>query len=213
MSAFDLHIHSKYSFDSSLEPEKIVEVAKRKGLAGIAIVDHNTIQGSIKAKEIARGELFVICGTEINTEIGDILGLFINQDIHSRKFADVIDEIKNQGGISILAHPYKRKRWAQLEIIQKIDAIEVFNSRNSANNNNARLLAQQHNLPFVGGSDAHFAFEIGRGRTLFNNLSNINIETMKQEILKGKTRALGENTSPFLDILSQGIKIFKSYSR
>jgi predicted metal-dependent phosphoesterase TrpH len=55
---YDLHTHSKYSADGFLEPEKIVETAMRKGLSGIAITDHNTINGALKAK---RYELTIQC--------------------------------------------------------------------------------------------------------------------------------------------------------
>jgi len=209
MIAFDLHIHSKYSFDSNLNPEHVVEVARRKGLTGIAIVDHNNIQGAIEARRIAQQKLVVICGTEINTEIGDIVGLFIDRDIRSRRFEDVLGEIKNQGGISILAHPYKRKKSVNPDILKKIDALEAFNARNGNNNRNVGLLAQRCNLPVVGGSDAHFAFEIGRGRTVFDDLNDINIETLKKNILSGLSKATGENSPFFLDYLSQAIKIFK----
>ena len=41
---FDLHIHSKYSYDGVLEPKRIVEIAMAKGLAGIAITDHHIIK-------------------------------------------------------------------------------------------------------------------------------------------------------------------------
>jgi hypothetical protein len=209
MSAFDLHIHSKYSLDSNLEPEVIVEVAKARGLAGIAIVDHNTIQGGIEARKVAAGGLFIICGAEINTEIGDILGLFLAQDIHSREAEEVINEIRSQNGVAILAHPFKRGKQAAGEIMRKLNAVEGFNSRNGVNNKNAKLLAEEYNLPIVAGSDAHFSFEVGRGRTLFENLTDINSESLKQEILNGRTKVGGESSSMFLDILSQGIKIFK----
>ena len=37
----DLHIHSKYSYDSFSESSKIVKMAKRKGLDIISITDHD----------------------------------------------------------------------------------------------------------------------------------------------------------------------------
>jgi hypothetical protein len=212
MLTFDLHIHSRYSFDSYLDPSCIVEAAKRKGLTGIAVVDHNTIQGAVEAEKIAKQELIVICATEINTEIGDVVGLFINRDIRARKFEDVVSEIKAQGGIAVLAHPYKRKRTVTPEILQKIDAVESFNARNGINNREAMLLARRYNLPVVGGSDAHFAFEIGRGRTLLDGSTNIDSASLKEKILSGQTKTTGEDSSPFLELLSQGLKALKRKS-
>jgi len=43
----DLHIHSKYSSDGILEPERIVKIAIKRGLNGIAVTDHNTIKGRL----------------------------------------------------------------------------------------------------------------------------------------------------------------------
>ena len=50
----DLHIHSKYSFDSLLSVEKIIKTAEKKKLDGIAICDHNSLKGGLKAKKIKK---------------------------------------------------------------------------------------------------------------------------------------------------------------
>ena len=81
----DLHIHSKYSFDSLLSPKTILKVAKKKGLTGIAVTDHNTIRGGLEVKEINKDRDFtVIVGSEVQTEIGDIIGLYLSDEIKSR---------------------------------------------------------------------------------------------------------------------------------
>ncbi|MBA7528056.1 hypothetical protein ES705_20239 [subsurface metagenome] len=49
---YDLHIHSKYSSDGVLEPEKIAKTAVKRGLDGIAITDQNTIKEGLKASFI-----------------------------------------------------------------------------------------------------------------------------------------------------------------
>ncbi|MDQ7781101.1 MAG: PHP domain-containing protein, partial [Planctomycetota bacterium] len=74
---FDLHIHSRYSFDCGLKPEKIVRIAKKRGLRGIAIVDHDTCEGGIEGQKYADPDFIVIPGIEIRTTEGDIIGLFI----------------------------------------------------------------------------------------------------------------------------------------
>jgi len=48
---YDLHIHSKYSYDGILEPRDIVKIAIKRGLDGIAITDHNTVKGALEAKK------------------------------------------------------------------------------------------------------------------------------------------------------------------
>jgi len=48
---YDLHIHSKYSYDGVLEPKDIVKIAIKRGLDGIAITGYNTVKGALKAKK------------------------------------------------------------------------------------------------------------------------------------------------------------------
>ncbi|WP_292521929.1 PHP domain-containing protein [Methanoculleus sp.] len=158
----DLHIHSKYSFDSLLSPRTILKVAKKKGLTGIAVTDHNTIRGGLEVRKINKDKDFtVIVGSEIQTEIGDIIGLCINEEIRSRVAVDVIEEIKDQGGVIVLPHPFRGHKLNQY-IIEQFDAIEVLNGRSTPEENNKALeLAKGYNKPFTAGSDAHFAVEIG----------------------------------------------------
>ncbi len=107
---YDIHTHSKYSVDGFMEPRKIVETARRRGLSGIAITDHNTINGSLKAKKYETDEFKVICGSEIITERGEVIGLYLSSEIKSHTFIDVVEEIKEQDGIIILPHPYDNMR-------------------------------------------------------------------------------------------------------
>ena len=48
----DFHIHTKYSYDSLMEPDKIIRNAVKRGLDGIVICDHNTIRGGWKLRGI-----------------------------------------------------------------------------------------------------------------------------------------------------------------
>ena len=209
---FDLHIHSKYSYDSLSEPAKIVKVAKKKGLSGIAITDHNTLKGGLEALKYADDEFLVIVGEEVATDGGEIIGLFLKEELKSRSALTVIKEIRNQGGIAILAHPYKRTSRINMEIIKKIDAVEGFNSRGkrlgSGDKNRLALeLAQKHNLPLTAGSDAHFLFEIGRARCIIEK--GLSAKEVKQAILNGEAKISGKVSSIFVEPFSQLIKMIK----
>jgi predicted metal-dependent phosphoesterase TrpH len=163
----DLHIHSKYSGDGVLDPEEIVRVAKKKGLDGIAITDHNTIKGGQEAQRYETADFKVILGAEILTDRGEITGLFLSKEIESRHLEDVIKEIKAQGGIVVVPHPFDGLRRSAFSITEEytglVDAIEVFNSRCVLGRYNRRALefAARYGLPTIGGSDAHYASEIG----------------------------------------------------
>ena len=164
---YDLHIHSRYSSDGVLEPEEIINAAKKKGLDGIAVTDHNTIKGGLETKRFETKDFEVIIGSEIMTERGEITGLFLSQEITSKDVQGVFSEIKAQGGIVIIPHPFDGLRRSAFhpteEDVEFIDAVEGFNSRCVFRkyNNKAVAFALQYNLPIVGGSDAHFANEVG----------------------------------------------------
>jgi len=202
---FDLHIHSKYSFDSILEPKKIIKVAKKRGLDGVAITDHNTIKGGLEAKKINGDPNFlVIVGSEISTEIGDIIGLFLNEEIKSRNSMEVIKEIKEQGGLVVLPHPYRGHKLNE-ELIEKIDAIEVFNARSSKiENEKSAKLAERYGKPAVAGSDAHFSSEIGSGKTIISSKKEV-----KKDVLNEIIRLERYQSPSYLQSLSQIIKSIK----
>ena len=206
---FDLHIHSKYSFDSILEPEKIIKVAKKRGLDGVAITDHNTIKGSLEAKKINKDQdFFVIVGSEISTEVGDITGLFLNEEIKSKNSMEVIEEIKEQGGVVVLPHPYKGHKLNE-ELISAVDVIESFNSRTDRYENfYAEELAEKYNKPTIAGSDAHFESEIGLAKTL---IKSPDFESVKYSIASGNTTIFDcQQSYSYLQNYSQLIKAIRN---
>lgn len=80
----DLHVHSCFS-DGLLTPTEIIHHAKRRGLAGIGIVDHDTIDGIAEAIEAARNEdICVVPGVEFSTHMDGIdihiIGYFLDED-------------------------------------------------------------------------------------------------------------------------------------
>ncbi|HQP92321.1 MAG TPA: PHP domain-containing protein, partial [Candidatus Omnitrophota bacterium] len=99
----DFHIHSKYSFDCFLEPSAIIELARKNGIEGLAICDHDTIEGVHEFRRLAP-DLYIITGEEISTKHGDIFGLFISKPVKQSDDVDaVIADIRAQGGLAVLA--------------------------------------------------------------------------------------------------------------
>lgn len=170
---YDLHIHTNFSKCSKIKPEELLKIAKERGLNGIAVTDHNTIQGGIAAANLNRNPDFeVIVGAEMKTVDGEILGLYLNEEIKSREMFEIIDEIHQQGGIAIIAHPTARFRRSLkqpcIELKGRIQGIEAFNSRALLLENwSAQRIASKFGFGATGGSDAHFYYEIGRGYTEF----------------------------------------------
>ena len=189
---YDLHVHSVYSYDSISFPKYILKKAKSIGLNGIAITDHDTIKGAKKIMKANKGceDLEIIIGSEIKTDHGDVIGLFLDEDIKSKNIHEVIEEINEQNGFSILPHPYKTFPKIPSTILTKVGAIEIMNARIPEElNKKSRELIQKKNLLYCGGSDAHFVSHIGSVSTCYNqdigslSIDNINIALKKPRII------------------------------
>jgi len=204
---FDFHIHSSYSLDSLLTPAKIVDISRKKGLDGIAVTDHHTIRGGLESKDLNRSSLMVIVGSEIKTEWGDVVCLFLEREITSKRFLEVVEQVRKQEGVLVLAHPFWKHTLSE-ELLNHVDLIEVFNSRISpSRNRKGERLAQKRGLPQVAGSDAHLPWEIGRGVTCFDHSTPP--ADLKQMILKEKGSLLKVQSYPFDVMISQGVKILR----
>lgn len=217
MLKFDLHIHSAYSFDSLTRPQAIAEQALKKGLDGIAITDHNVFRINWAKLQSEYPELIIIPGTEIGAAgVGDILCYFIKEEITSKDPFEVIKQTHEQGGIATLAHPFHHGRTLESypdQLMELLDAVETGNSHNTINYEKSIELAHRYSKPCTGGSDAHFANEIGNGYTLLD----ISKEDAKNEIKLQQallSGTVGECTSTGLGVkssfrLSQLIKYAK----
>ena len=106
----DLHNHTRWSFDCSMDPAKVVRVAKARGIDAIAITDHDEIDGAREAQRAAGGDILVIIGEEIDTRAGDVLGLFLKEKIATDDPIEAIRAIHDQGGLAILAHPFTKTK-------------------------------------------------------------------------------------------------------
>lgn len=193
----DLHIHSKYSFDSFLEPKTVIKLALKRGLSAIAITDHNTIKGSVAAKHEALSvkDLMIIPGIEVKTNIGDVIGLYVQDEIKVRGFQEVIEEIRRQGGLVVLPHPYNGHEGVVEELVNYVDVVEVLNGRSSrAKNAKALTLAEDLDKPAIACSDSHFSFEIGCVKTKFYSYPRTP-EELRKTLLNGKREFMGKESS------------------
>ena len=203
----DFHIHSKFSYDSLLSPKEIVRIAEKRGLDGIAITDHDTIKGALEASKF-NNSIYVIIGSEIGTEKGDIIGLFLNEEITSKHFGEVVDEIKSQDGLVILPHPYKKNRDIPNELLSKVDLIETLNGRLPPElNYKAQILAKNNGMPIIGGSDAHISVSIGCVRTIFNCEKHVihDVEDIKRLLLNGGAKVVGRESPRYVHYFSATI--------
>jgi predicted metal-dependent phosphoesterase TrpH len=174
----DLHMHTDHSGDCETPVEVLLATAKEVGLGAIAVTDHNEISGALEAREKANESgahppLKVIVGEEVKTaEQGEVIGLFIEEKIpRGMTMAETVAEIKRQGGLVYVPHPFDRMHavpdYEHLpEILDEIDAIEVFNPRVAigAFNEEAVRFAAKYRIVAGAGSDSHVAQGLGSVR-------------------------------------------------
>ena len=163
----DLHLHSRYSHDSSTSLDALIKRARECGLDRIALTDHNTAEGALELAEIAP-ELAIV-GEEAKTRDGELIGLFISRTVRPYlRPEEAMDQIHEMGGLTYIPHPFDRNRshWRGeriVELADRIDIIETYNPWCDASANRAAAdLAVELGKVAATGSDSHGIEEIGR---------------------------------------------------
>jgi predicted metal-dependent phosphoesterase TrpH len=208
----DLHIHTCYSRDCLTPLEQIVERCLELGINCIAVADHNTIDGALKLKEIAPFK--VIVAEEILTPVGEIMGLFLSEEV-SRGLSpqETISRIRSQGGLVAIPHPFGRSLFwnanplTSTEVLSQVDIIETFNSRTPFSNSTARAwkLAKEQGKAASAGSDAHTSGEIGRAYVEMPEFDGP--DDFLNSLAQGKI--FGQKSSYFAHLASTWAKIRK----
>lgn len=169
----ELHTHTLWSKDCVVRFETILHLMDQRGIDLLAITDHNTAEGALQMRRLAPERIIV--GEEIMTNQGELLGYFIKESIPGGLSPDeTIRRLRDQGAVISVAHPFDRLRkgaWQEtdlLKIVDRVDAIETFNSRCifAEDNLRAAQFAQRHGLLGTVGSDAHSRAEYGRATLL-----------------------------------------------
>ncbi|HKP89404.1 MAG TPA: glycosyltransferase [Thermoleophilaceae bacterium] len=165
----DLHMHTDHSHDCATPVERLLETAKERGLGAIAVTDHNEISGALEAERQADG-IKVIVAEEVKTaDQGEVIGLFIREKIpRGLTLDETIAEIRRQGGLVYVPHPFDRMHSVPdyehlLEVVEQIDAIEVFNPRVAMKsfNEEAARFAAKYRIVAGAGSDSHVPQGLG----------------------------------------------------
>jgi hypothetical protein len=163
----DLHLHSRYSHDSSTTLESLIDRARECGLDRVALTDHNTVEGALRLAQMAPS--LAIVGEEAKTREGEVIGLFITGRIPPYlRPEEAMDLIHEMGGVVYLPHPLDRSRAHYsserlIELAPRIDVVEVYNPWADAGANKAAAqLASDLGKVTATGSDSHGASEMGR---------------------------------------------------
>jgi predicted metal-dependent phosphoesterase TrpH len=196
-------MHTSYS-DGWPSPGALVDHVSAVGeLDVIAVTDHDTIEGALRAAEFAAARPDapeVIVGEEVSSRHGHILGLFLERRVRpGMSAAATVSAIHDQGGIAIAAHPFWRTErqtrgrvvhgvgWLAAEL--DFDAIEVENATPGFYlfNQLSRRLCEAAGVAEVGNSDAHIVDAIGRAYTAFPGRTS---RALRGAIVSRRTEAL-----------------------
>ena len=206
-------MHTHFSPDSEVVPERLVARCKKVGLNCIAVTDHNTIQGAKEVQRIA--PFMVIVGEEVGTAEGEITGLFLEETVpRGLPAIETAKRIKDQGGLVSMPHPFDRFRRGVIgrvaleELLPLTDIVEVFNSRNNfrSDNRKAQEFAQQHGLLTSAVSDAHLTFELGRTYVELPEFDG-SPEGFKEAL--ARSTYVGRKTSPLIHVATTLTKLKK----
>jgi len=211
----DFHIHSYYSPDGNMKPMDILETAMSKGLDVISVTDHNSTKGGIETRDYAEKKdlpIKVLVGQEVKTLSGEIIILNLDEEIpRDMTLEETLSYAKK--GFLIAPHPFDKFRKGIGEdihsIIDKINAIEVFNSRTllASHNKLAETYAKINNIPGIAGSDSHFSEEIGSSYFMVESKKTTN--SIFKSIQDGKISIYGRQTGIRPHLKTSMIHLFK----
>ncbi len=164
----DLHTHSRFfHFDPTVaagyDPvgtRLTLAVARRRGLTGIAVTNHDYFRPETLVSESC------LPGIEITTTAGHLLVIGPKPPTRTQPGElsprEAVDLAHDHDCAAIIAHPFRNS--SLKESNADFDAVEI-NGKHPEYHAQIEALAADRGLPIVGGSDAHFPFEVGRVAT------------------------------------------------
>jgi len=232
----DMHFHTVYSVDGFLRSRDVIKYAQKRKI-GVAIADHNTIIGAVKAYRNRKGAM-IIPAIEVTTRRGVhvlvyFYGIrelqnffkkeiepklpFMNPYYSKLSVLELLEKSKDYNCIVCAPHPFGpfspslEKIKIRKKIVEKFDAIEVMNSFNLHNDNiKALQLAMRHNKPMTGGTDGHTIFEFGTTLTFAKSRT---IDGFLGAVMKKKVKIIGREDPVLQKILASGLKQTMYFTR
>ncbi|MDD4185361.1 MAG: PHP-associated domain-containing protein, partial [Candidatus Methanomethylophilaceae archaeon] len=215
-SKADTHVHTYFSGttrykalkfpESVTTPKEQVDRAIRNGYSVICITDHNTIKGGVNAKKYGSSldSIDVVVGEEIDSREGEIIGLWLNEEIpRGLSIEETLDLIRSQGGVAIAPHPFSFYVHCLGERIfdLDIDGIEVLNGGHPDGYTNSRAQMVCEDNPGrwaeISASDAHSTYTAGYAWTEFEGSGE---DDLRKAILSRSTVPVGRPAPVFTQV-------------
>lgn len=175
MFTVDLHTHTRFFHRPRGTPTWFDPVGVRllgifsriRALDGIAITNHDYFRQYESDGNVAG--VATIPGIEVSTSLGHVLVVGPNPPMETDPGVltpnEVADIAHDRGCVAILAHPYRNSTVADSGAA--LDAVEI-NGKSPGRQTRVERLAEGLDIPTVGGSDAHYPFEVGRSYTVID---------------------------------------------
>ena len=202
----DLHVHTNRASHSNLDPHELIREARRVGLDGVCVTEHDTAWDSYAARELAQEYKFLFLrGIEVSTDMGHVLVFGLHEylpGIHKmERMKSIVDDL---GGVMIMAHPFRGfarefntaggpgpepfQEACGRPFLQFVDGLEVMNGATEDSDNLLAVdVARESGLSATGGSDAHSRLGLGCCVTIFDGKIECE-EDLIRELKGGRCR-------------------------
>jgi hypothetical protein len=198
-------MHTTYSDGVGSVEETLAYIQWRTALDVIAITDHDTIEGALRARDLAERQTYpfeVIVGEEVSAREGHVLALFLHKRIPPGLSVErTIEMAHAQGGLAIIAHPFNPvfRHSVQRPVVDRLlrqpdlhpDGIETLNGSFAGIGSSRvaqELTRSVYHWAETGGSDAHTPSAIGCAMTRY---PGVGAEALRQAVLERTTTADG----------------------
>jgi predicted metal-dependent phosphoesterase TrpH len=226
-------VHTNFS-DGRCSPEEVVQQARELGI-GVAVTDHNEIQGAIEVCRQKR--VLTIPGIEVTSRLGthilvyfyDIKSLerFYTQDIRpfmgngvmsatELTLEEIIPRARAYKSVVIFPHPYCAAytgvqntfftRHRQKRLLGMADGVEVINAGNLKRwNLKSAVLGFNLDKSITGGSDGHARNHIGRAVTYASCPKNR--RAFLDAVLAKRCKVIGKEVDLFRKVADNSRKL------
>ena len=181
----DLHVHTSPASPCSSAPvDDVIQEARRIGLDGICLTDHNHLWPYAAVEDLRQRHGFLVLrGNEITTDQGDMLAFGLEKDIRGIiTLEELRKEVLEAEGCIIAAHPFRGfltfglgklglspEKAMERPLFKWVDGVEVLNSKVTQKENTlASQVAEGLDLTAIGGSDSHEVMDVGIYATSFS---------------------------------------------
>ncbi len=193
----EMHAHtSRHSACSRVDPVRLVERVRMKGLQGLVITEHEYLWSSSEIEELKEkagvDETFVLLAAqEVNTDIGHVLVYGADQSITG---THPLGELRKRypHAAFVWAHPLRKGRTPKTSrlLSPDLDAIEIFNNNHTSRDNyHGLMLWHRHRFTAISGSDTHGVETAGTLPTLFDHPVR-DMDGLVEELKQGRCRPL-----------------------